>query len=131
MEMELKRQFKEIAEAYLKAFCEKHCYEYEENAWIGGRVGEVAVLGNDFYDLNDIRYDIDNNIPAGEIEKWTDYILRLEELDCPKKINFQSWCKGAPLPYSEDMLNDIEDARRRVEEAKKELERLLKDETSF
>lgn len=127
----LKYKFKEVAEAYLKAFCEKHDYDYENDSWIGGRVGEVAVLGDDFYDLNDIRYDIDNNIPAGEIEKWTAYFLRLEELECPKKINFQSWCKGAPLPYSEDMLNNIEDARERVKEAKKELESLLKDETSF
>lgn len=127
----LKFQFKEIAEAYLKAFCEKHDYDYEDARWLGQRVGEVADLGDDFYDLNDIRYDIDNNIPAGEIEKWADYILRLELLDCPKKINFQSWCKGAPLPYSEEMLNDIEDARRRVEEAKRELELLLKDENSF
>lgn len=127
----LKYKFKEVAEAYLELFCEKHDYDYENDSWIGGRVGEVAVLGDDFYDLNDIRYDIDNNIPAGEIEKWTAYFLRLEELECPKKINFQSWCKGAPLPYSEDMLNNIEDARERVKEAKKELESLLKDETSF
>ena len=129
--MELKRQFKEVAEAYLKVFCEKHCYDYEEAAWLGQRVGEVAELGDDFYNLNDIRYDIDNNIPSGEIEKWTDYVFRLEELNCPKSINFQSWCKGAPLPYSEDMLNNIEDARQRVEEAKRELELLLKEERLF
>lgn len=127
----LKYKFKETAEAYLKVFCEKHDYDYEDKSWVGGWVGEVAELGDDFYNLNDIRYDIDNNIPVGEIEKWTDYVLRLGELDCPRRINFQSWCKGAPLPYSEDMLNNIEDARRRVEEAKRELELLMKDEKTF
>lgn len=125
--MELKNRFKEIANAYLQAFSEKHEYDYEED-WVGQRVGEVAELGNDFYDFTDIRYDIDNNIPVGEIEKWTEYCMRLHMLECPHTINFSSWCKGAPLPYSEVMLDEIESARQRVEEARRELEILLRDE---
>lgn len=125
--MELRSKFKDIANAYLRAFCEKHEYEYTEE-WVGQRFGEVAVLGDEFYDFNDIRYDIDNNIPVGEIEKWTRYTAHLAELECPHTINFSSWCLGAPLPYSEEMLDEIESARRRVEEARRELENLLNDD---
>lgn len=128
--MELKDRFSEVANEYLKEFCEKHDYDLENAAWVGQSCEEVAVCGDDYYNLYDIRYDIDNDVPVGEIEDWTEYCLRLLELECPNTINFPSWAKGAPKPYSEVMLNEIERAKKRVEEAKHELEILLRDECS-
>lgn len=123
--MSLQKEFRDIANTYLYSFCVKHEFEYEADAWVGGDVGDVAQVGDYFFGFDDIRYDIDNQIEGDKILEWHDYNVRLGVLGCTKKINYQNWCKGCPLPYTEEELQKIEDAHKRVLEAERLLYELL------
>ena len=123
MEKELKQQFEEVCNAYLDAFVKRHNLVSAD--WVGPGVCE-NVCANDevFLDLDDIRYDVDNaaSLSVNEIWDWVDYCRRLEYLECPKKINFPSWCKGAPKPYTLKMLDELEGLHQAVIDAKKKLD---------
>ena len=127
MEKELKQQFEEVCNAYLDAFVKRHNLVSAD--WVGPGVCE-NVCANDevFLDFDDIRYDVDNaaSLSVNEIWDWADYCLRLEYLECPKKINFPSWCKGAPKPYTLKMLDELEGLHQAVIDAKKKLDEARK-----
>ena len=123
MEKELKQQFEEVCKAYLDAFVKRHDLVSADR--VGPGVG-ANVCANDevFLDFDDIRYDVDNaaSLSVNEIWDWVDYCRRLEYLECPKKINFPSWCKGAPKPYTLKMLDELEGLHQAVIDAKKKLD---------
>lgn len=118
-----KDRFNSICTEYVAKFCEKHdlCFE----GWVGGRIGEVAEIGDMFLDLCDIRFDMDTEQVVGKIEKWWDYSYDLAMLECPKTINYRSWCAGAPVPYTQKQLDEIRKAHNEVVTAKRVLEDLL------
>lgn len=123
MEKGLKQQFEEVCKAYLDAFVKRH--DLVSADWIGPGVCEIVCANDEvFLDLDDIRYDIDNaaSLSVNEIWDWVDYCRRLEYLECPKKINFPSWCKGAPKPYTLKMLDELEGLHQAVIDAKKKLD---------
>ena len=119
----LQDRFRSVCMDYIMRFCEKHDLNFE--GWVGDRVGETAEIGDMFLDFSDIRYDIDTEQKSGTIEKWWDYSYDLSMLECPKTINYRSWCAGAPLPYSQEQLNKIRQAHNDVITAKQVLEDLL------
>lgn len=123
--IKLKKYYEGMCEDYVKVFAEKHEMEFE--GWVGDAVGGVATFGDWFFNLDDIRYDVDNDVPNDEIIKWIDYTSRCYALGCPKTINFPSWIKGAPKPYTEEELDKIEEAHRRVGEAEHYLFSLIHD----
>lgn len=116
-------RFRSVCMDYILRFCEKHDLNFE--GWVGDRVGETAEIGDMFLDFSDIRYDIDTEQRVGKIERWWDYSYDLAMLECPKTINFRSWCLGAPLPYTQEQLNKIRLAHNEVITAKQVLEDLL------
>lgn len=123
MEKELKQQFEEVRKAYLDAFVKRH--DLVSADWVGPGVCEIVCANDDFFlDFDDIRYDVDNaaSLSVNEIWDWLDYCRRLEYLECPKKINFPSWCKGAPKPYTLKMLDELEGLHQAVIDAKKKLD---------
>lgn len=118
--------FNGICDWYAHKFAKKH--EYDFDYWVGDRTGEIAVFNEEFFvDLSTIRYDIDKEIDSEEFEKWWFYSLDLEELECPQKINYESWCKGAPLPYSREELEHIRILRNEVARMKENLEKFIND----
>lgn len=123
MEKELKQQFEEVCNAYLDAFVKRH--DLVSAYWVGPGVCEIVCANDDvFLNFDDIRYDVDNaaSLSVNEIWDWVDYCGRLEYLECPKKINFPSWCKGAPKPYTLKMLDELEGLHQAVIDAKKKLD---------
>ena len=58
-----KTLWKDVCNEYLEAFCWKHGYTYDKYVWVGDDPGTVANIGDLFVGMDDIRYDIDNNIP--------------------------------------------------------------------
>ena len=95
------------------------------NGWVGDDVGGVAYVDDMCVGMNEIRYDVDNNRPVNEFIGWYDYTLRLSALELPRTINYASYCKGAPLPYTEGEIKEIERLRERVREAEKSLKETM------
>lgn len=97
MEKELKENFEKAANAYLKAFCEKQDFDYEDakESWAAGDVGGAVCCGDFYFSLDDIRTDMDKDAPAGEIIKWYDYYNEMAVLNLPL-MNYRSWLNGAP-----------------------------------
>lgn len=81
---ELKPKFEKVVELYVNAFCDKQQLEF--SFWIDD-VGGVAFF-NEVYILyfDDIRYDVDNDIPKGKIVEYS--LLPPES-----KINYKNFCK--------------------------------------
>ena len=44
----LNQRYKEACNEYLKAFCQTYELQYEEDAWVAGDVGTIALIG-DYY----------------------------------------------------------------------------------
>ena len=119
---ELKLNWKEICNNYLFEFCEKHEYVYEPDCWITSDPGTFANIGDMFVSMENIRYDLDNDIPEEYFEKWYWKSLEVYELVGEKYINYESFCRGCPDPWPESRLSSIRGAKQRVIDAQKELE---------
>lgn len=122
----------DVCNEYLEAFCEKHEYEYEPKyAWVADDPGTVANIGDLFVGMDDIRFDIDNNVPESYFEKWYWKNLEVYELTGVHYMNYPSYCKGAPDNWSEERLQRARDAQKRLDEAKKsfqeEMDRIKND----
>lgn len=124
----IKQAFETACNAYLKAFCEKHGYDYEDavQSWIG-EVGEITNVGDCFIDLRTIRVDIDLNAPKEEFLKWYDYGLRLHYIN-PElpSMNFENWIKGCPR-HNEEWFTEMERLRKQVEVAEQMLRNAIEE----
>lgn len=87
---------------YLRLFCEKHDFDYEEakNSWVGGLVGEVTLCGDYYVAMPTIIADIDHDAPETEFYKWYDYNLEAREYGFVTP-NFESWLRGCPRVNNE------------------------------
>lgn len=123
---ELKQNFENACNAYLKAFCEKHGYDYEDahDSWAAGDVGGVVICGDQFVSLATIRTDIDMDAPEEEFLKWYDYTSEVTAYDLPS-MNFQNWLKRAPRIPRESIEN-IKARRQEFDDLIKEAEDLYK-----
>lgn len=107
----MRKRWREICNEYLKAFCERHEFQYDPDGWVGADPGTICIVGDFFFGMDDIRYDVDKQIPGDKIIEWYDYNLRVFELQQEgakiANINYPSWCNGAPR-YSEGQLKKFE-----------------------
>ena len=67
---DLRKKYEEACNAYLTKFIKKHDYQLEPYPWVGDEVGGVACIGDMFVGFNDIRYDIDHDVPEEYFDKW-------------------------------------------------------------
>lgn len=111
----------EICFHYVEAFCQRHGYTAERDAWVGGDVGTTICINDMYVGMNEIRYDVDNNIPTEQFEKWYWKALEVYELTGEKWLNYQSFCKGAPDPWPEEKLKKVREGVKKIEQMKKEL----------
>ncbi len=91
----LKELYNNVVKIYIDQFCEKH--EIDFDSWIGDNVGEIACIGDYYFNFSDIKFDIDNNVPEKYIFNWYNIVLELHEQN-KDILNFKSYCKGAPIP---------------------------------
>lgn len=117
MRNQLKRNYKASCNDYLKAFCEKHDYDFEDarKSWVGDRVGEVVEVADYYVDMTTIRTDIDKDAPEEEFVKWYDYDLTMKILGEPS-MNFDHWLMDAPRKSKEE-IQDLETAYQRESSA--------------
>lgn len=130
----LKEIWNEVCGQYLRKFCEIMEMDYEDGYWPGGDIGSVVVFSNgEAFNIQDIRYVVDNNIDRNEVDAWYNYtldILALQEEydelyhhDKLRSISLESWCKGAPKPYSEEKIKSLQESAESIRKAK---ERFIK-----
>ena len=102
---------------YLRLFCEKHDFDYEEakNSWVANCVGDVTCVGDVFVGMQTIIADIEMDAPEEEFIKWYDYNLVAHEFGFTTP-NFESWLRGCPRVSEETfkklqgLKNDLDDA---------------------
>lgn len=121
----LKSNYEKAVNDYLRAFCDKHDFDYEDakESWVGGDVGGIVCCADYFIDMQTIIDDIHMDAPEEEFIKWYDYHLELSTLGMTAP-NFRSWLRGCPRK-SDDEIQAIRDAQKRVEDAKEMLNDLI------
>ncbi len=122
--MDLKEQFKLICNEYMFRFAKKQGISWdkfdETNCWVADAPGTIACVNDCFFDFEDIRYDVDNNIEQEKIFKWYYNYIEREQLGL-RYMNYPSFCKGAPDPIPAEKLAEIQELRKQVTEAKAKL----------
>ena len=92
--MKLKTKNNKIVEQYLIAFVEKQDLDIENCYWVADRVGEILSVNEQYYfNFDDIRFDVDNNVEAGAILKWQDESLDNYFKKKKYKVNYENYLK--------------------------------------
>ena len=127
----LKSEFVDIVGDYCSAFCQKHGWEaYNPDMWVGEDVGGVLEVCDRYINMDDIRYDIDNDIEVGVLEEWYDYSTEIAFFEGGRNVNYPSWCKGY-RPYSAEQLERISEAQTAVNVAKNHLRELVEQYKAY
>jgi hypothetical protein len=123
---ELKTNYERACNNYLKAFCEKHEFDFDTNEWIAGRAGEVVQIADYYVDMATIIDDIELDAPESAFLKWYDYCTEMRFLGAETTPNFRSWIRGCPRK-SEAEIVKMKAAQQRIEELKRELINSIND----
>ena len=125
---DLKKQWCDICNEYVRLFIEKHELEskYYEDYWIANDPGTIICISDMYISMDDIRYDIDNDIPKEKFEEW--YWTSVDRAENGLQyLNYPAFCKGAPDPIPADRLEEIKKLKKKVEQARRALEESIKD----
>ena len=87
----IKKRYSDIVYEYVKLFCEKHDYDFDE-AYTNDLF--IFSICDYFIDFNNIMFDIDNNVKTDFFIKWYDFML-----ETAGKINYENFWKleGKPI----------------------------------
>lgn len=102
-----------ITNKYLRAFCEKHEYDFDEatNSWVANFDGTICHCGDEYISMEDIILDIEMKAPVEEFQKW--YFYCIDAYDAGANVpNYSSWLLGCPRLTKEEMY----DKQKRKEE---------------
>lgn len=112
--------FEKGCNEYLRLFCEKHGFDYEEakNSLPNRLFLDVVCIGDYFVDMRDIVTDIEQDAPEEEYEKWYFYTIDALNLGLTTP-NYESWLKGCPR-CSQEEIERLFKLKREFEEAVKE-----------
>ena len=102
---------------YLRLFCEKHDFDYEEakESWVANCVGDITCVGDIFVGMQTIIADIEMDAPEEEFVKWYDYNLVAHEFGF-NTPNFESWLRGCPR-VSEDTFKKLQGLKNDLDNA--------------
>jgi hypothetical protein len=123
---ELKANYEFAANAYLKAFCEKHDYEFEQDCWVGNEAGGIAMIADYSVGMQTIIDDIDMDAPENEFLAWYDYCLAMYRANAETTPNYRSWLRGCPRKTQAE-INELNALQARIDELKEEIEALAKE----
>lgn len=82
----MKKRFENAVAEYIKAFTKKHDIEFD--GWVADQIGTVGMFADYYFDLEDIRRDLDQNMTQGDIFKW--YDMRMQKKH--EHLNYYSYC---------------------------------------
>jgi hypothetical protein len=90
MQDDLQYRYNAIISEYLARFAEKQGLELDADDMQADFFGFCE--GTYIFSINNIRLDIDQNVPAGQIKKWDSEYVSM--IGAPI-INYRSWLMGA------------------------------------
>ena len=125
----IQERWKDICQEYLKLFCDKHEYSFEDCFWVADDYGTIACVSDMFISMEHIRYDIDNKIEETMFEKWYWKAIEIFELTGQDFMNYESFCKGAPDIWTEEKMEKLREAHMRVYEAEEALRQEIEEFT--
>lgn len=111
---ELKLAYEVACTNYLAAFMEMYELSCDHHPWVADEVGTVAEFGDYYFDFQDIKRCVDEDVPFGTLMEWYDYNVETSMLGLGE-INLKSWLMGAPR-ISQDRIEEIKQARKRFED---------------
>lgn len=127
---ELETRYRKLCAEYVDNFVKKHSYSESEHdrpsEWVGTDVGDTVCIGGMFINFDDIRYDIDNDIPEDLFEKWYWKYLDRCEMNL-RYMNYKSFCMGCPDPISPEQEKIIKDAHKTLIDARVKFEEAVKE----
>ena len=83
---ELKKLFGKLCKIYVDIFCKKH--ELQFSGWVANNPGTAATCSDYYINFDDIRYDIDNDIPEDKFTIWYDLGMN------GNRINYDAFCRN-------------------------------------
>ena len=108
MEMTLKEEFEQIANKYANKLVEMYFFEKDCDKpyfyWVSDEAGSILAVSDYYFNFDDIRYIVDNNVPFDTWLDWYDYNLAITDLDI-KAPNLKSWYVGCPRLTKEQLVN--------------------------
>lgn len=95
------QDYNAIVGHYMAYFIQKH-YDIDDEKevdyyWVADMVGTIVDINDMFFNFDDIRFDIDNDIDKDVIFSWYDYMMEQHSINPLKNINFSSYTKGARI----------------------------------
>jgi hypothetical protein len=93
------KMFQSNATEICKEFVKKQGFDYDDCYWIGSvGTGIFCIIDQYYFDMDNIIFDLENNIKAGVATKWIDAVVEYECNNINKErkhaMNYASWCKG-------------------------------------
>jgi len=120
--------WRDVCNEYLETFCLKHEYSYEPDMWVGNDPGTIACINEEiFVGMDTIRYDIDNGINKEFFELWYWKGLDVYEITGEHYMNYPSFCKGAPDPWTSERLDQLRESKNRIAKAQEEFQNLINE----
>lgn len=92
---QLRQNYENACNDYLRAFCEKHEFDFDDVSWVGDDVGGIAMCGDLDFNMTTIITDIDEDAQEQELWKWYDYCAEAGEFNLATP-NFHAWIHGCP-----------------------------------
>ena len=111
---ELRLAYEVACTNYLAAFMEMYELSCEPHPWVADEVGTVAEMGDYYFDFQDIKRCVDENVAFDTLMEWYDYNVETGMLGLGE-INLKSWLMGAPR-ISQERIDAIKEARKRFED---------------
>jgi hypothetical protein len=83
MKKVLKANYEKAVQGYVKEFCKRTDLRFED--WVDGTGGNV-LLGDYYFNFDDIKYHIDNNLNNDLIFDWYDVVVSRASLPTYKEF---------------------------------------------
>ncbi len=94
--MMLKNRYEAICEEYRKLFIEKQGFELQDTYWIADEIGGVLSCNEEyFFNIDVIRFDVDNDVEVGlAMKAQDDFLNAYDKNNETKHINYKNYVKG-------------------------------------
>lgn len=127
----LSERFVALAEDYRREFMKTYFSDDDGSIamsdWVGDEIGSVLCVSDDLYfDFDDMRYCVDNNVQEEDLMQWYEYRVRVTLIDDDLHTpSLDHWLKGCQR-YSEEQLQEIEKGKRKVMALEEEIKIMIK-----